>query len=126
MAGDSSGGGRDNLAHNIPAERCLLGALLIERAALDAARPIVSGRDFYLGQHRLVFESITALSDQGEVADLITVQEELRRRGAYEQVGGLGFLVSLFDTAPLATDAAHHAETVRLCALWRGADSSAV
>ena len=103
------------------AERSVLGALLIgDLAALETAKSILASRDFHEKRHQQVFEAIIHLSEQGQPVDLITVQEDLVRRGIYEETGGLLFLIGLFDAVPLPLFIDDYARTVRLCALWRG------
>ena len=103
------------------AEQSTLGALLIGGPpALKTASAIVSGRDFYRDSHREVYNVIVHLSEIEVPIDLLTVEQELRRRDVYEQYGGLSFLAGLFDSVPTPLHVAEYAQAVRLCSLWRG------
>ena len=102
------------------AERCVLGALLLgEQSALESAKSILSSRDFYEARHQKLFDTILYLSELSQAVDLVSVQEDLTRKGVFEDIGGMQFLVGLFDALPVSQDVDGCAETVRLCALWR-------
>ncbi|MCA9729415.1 MAG: replicative DNA helicase [Candidatus Eisenbacteria bacterium] len=96
----------------IEAEQSVLGAMLLEKEAIGRAAEILTPESFYRDAHRKVFEAIVALYEKGESADLITVTEELRRRGQLEAVGGAAFLSSMLDLVPTAANVAFHAELV--------------
>ena len=50
---------------SIEAEQATLGAMLLERAAVDRAAEILSADDFYRPQHATLFEVITTLAERG-------------------------------------------------------------
>ncbi len=115
----SSSGGRVP-PHNLDAERALLGALLLSRDAVAAAAEVVPGADvFYRPAHAHVYDAITVLTARGEVADPITVADELRRRDLLDAAGGTAALVELQADAPGTANAAHYARIVRDHALLR-------
>lgn len=62
------------------AERCLLGTLLSEPAALSEAGWL-RGDDFQIDKHRWIFEAITRLAGAGKAANVVTVPAELQRAG---------------------------------------------
>ncbi len=106
--------------HNLDAERALLGALLLSRDAVAAAAEVVPGADvFYRPAHAHVYEAITTLTAKGEVADPITVADELRRRDLLDAAGGTAALVELQADAPGTANAAHYGRIVRDHALLR-------
>jgi replicative DNA helicase len=110
----------DYASHDNTAEQCVLGALLLgDKSTLGAVTSIVSSRDFYQQHHQQIFEAIICLADKGETVDLLTVHQELVHRGIFEQIGGFAFLLNLFDNVPTTLQAADHAKTIHLCALWR-------
>ena len=104
---------------SIEAEQATLGAMLLERAAVDRAAEILSADDFYRPQHATLFEVITTLGERDEAVDLITVQEELRNRSKLEEVGGLAYLTSLFDTVSSAANIEYYARIVEKKAVLR-------
>lgn len=105
---------------DLDAERAVLGALLLSRDAVAAAAEVIPGPDiFYRPAHAHIYEAVTILTARGEVADPITVADELRRRDLLESVGGTAALVELQAAAPGTANAPHYARIVRDHALLR-------
>ena len=48
--------------------------------------------DFYVPAHQNIFEAIFTLYNTDQPLDAVTVSEELRRRGALDKIGGIGYL----------------------------------
>ena len=118
--GRSGGSGGRVPPHNLDAERALLGALLLSRDAVAAAAEVVPGADvFYRPAHAHIYEAITVLTARGEVADPITVADELRRRDLLDAAGGTAALVDLQADAPGTANAAHYARIVKDHSLLR-------
>src|SRR3954468_3102989 len=72
--------------HSLDAERSVLGGILIDNQAVDAALEQLTPEDFYRDAHRLVFEGMMALQEAGEPVDELTVSDQLRRTGSLERV----------------------------------------
>ena len=79
------------LPNNLDAERSVLGAVLLDNNALNAAIENLRPEDFFLDQHRRVFLQMIALSEAQQAIDLITLTEELHRHGELESAGGAPF-----------------------------------
>jgi replicative DNA helicase len=106
--------------HNLDAERALLGALLLSRDAVMDVAEVLPGSDvFYRPAHAHVYETVMVLSARGEVADPITVADELRRRNLLDAAGGTAALVDLQADAPGTANAAHYARIVKDHSLLR-------
>ncbi|NLW07585.1 MAG: replicative DNA helicase, partial [Clostridia bacterium] len=97
---------------SLEAERSVLGAIMLDREALLAALEILKQEDFYREAHRLIFRAILDLNERREAVDLLTVTEELRRRGELELVGGAAYLTSLTGDVPSVANAAYYARLV--------------
>ena len=104
---------------NLEAEQSTLGSMMIERAALEKGLEILSPEDFYRPAHQQVFDALSALSERDEPADLITVQEELRKRGKLEDCGGTEYLMALLDSTPTAANIEHYARIVEQKSILR-------
>src|SRR6185437_15026778 len=85
------------LPNNLDAERSVLGAILLDNNALNAAIENLRPEDFFLDQHRRVFTQMISLGEAQQAIDLITLTEELHRRGDLEAAGGAPYLASLAD-----------------------------
>lgn len=104
---------------NIEAEQSTLGSMMIEKMALEKGLEILRAEDFYRPAHQEIFDCLAALAERDEPADLITLQEELRRRGKLEECGGTEYLMALVDTVPTAANIEHYARIVEQKAILR-------
>jgi replicative DNA helicase len=98
--------------HNIEAEMSTLGSILIAPEILDTIRAIVRPMDFYRTIHNELYDVICSLADRSIPVDLLTVQDELKRRHMLDTIGGMSYLTALFDTVPTAANAEYHAKMV--------------
>jgi replicative DNA helicase len=89
-----------SLPGNIEAERMILGVILLDNSVINQAIERLKPDDFFLSSHRLIFDKMVGLVEQGRGIDPITLQEELRRSGEIDAVGGVAYLTSLFDGVP--------------------------
>ena len=92
------------LPHNPEAERTVLGAVLVDNAAFNAAAEILTREDFHRESHRRIFDAMAALAEHSQPIDLVTLKEELSRASALEAVGGAAYLGSLLDGLPRITN----------------------
>lgn len=111
--------------HNIEAEMCALGAMLLsERVALELPN-ILGPEDFYRPAHQEVFRAIHQLCMERVEIDLVTLRNCLMERGLLEQVGGMPYLIQIAESVPSASNAHAYAAIVRDKALLRGLQSAA-
>lgn len=101
------------LPHNLEAEKCVLGAILIDNEAFDRAAESLDSRDFFRDAHRRVFDKMVLLSERREVIDLVTLNNELERSGELQEVGGAAYIAALVDGVPRATNVEHYAKIVK-------------
>src|SRR5438034_786400 len=97
---------------SIEMEQATLGAMILERAAIEKAAEILKPDDFYRDAHRIVFEAILSLIGRDEPVDLLTLQEQLRHQNHLEQTGGAPYLYQLTDALPTAANVEHYAKIV--------------
>jgi replicative DNA helicase len=107
------------LPQNLDAERSILGAILLDNHALNAAIENLKPEDFFLEQHRRVFNQMIALGEAQQAIDLVTLTESLHRTGELESSGGAPYLASLADGMPRVSNVEHYARIVREKALLR-------
>jgi replicative DNA helicase len=105
--------------NSVENEQATLGAMLIERRAIDKARDIVTKGDFYRPTHETIFDVICFLADNDKPVDLRTVQDELVNRCKLESIGGMSYLTSLFETVPTAVNVEWYAKIVQEKSLLR-------
>jgi len=105
--------------HSLEAEQSVLGALLLDNAAVAQAREHLEVADFYSHDHRLIFAAICDLVQAGELADIITVFERLRTQDQADECGGIKYLNGLSLCVPSSASVLRYAEIVRERALLR-------
>jgi len=107
------------LPSNLEAERSVLGAILLDNHALNTAVEKLRPDDFFLDQHRRIFERMITLGEGRQAIDLVTLTEELHRRGELEGAGGAAYLAQLVDGVPRVTNVEHYARIVKEKAMLR-------
>lgn len=81
--------------HSLEAEQSVLGSMIINKEAINTAIEQLHPDDFYKEANREIFEAIVNLFNRNEPVDLITLSEELRKRGTFENIGGVTYLADL-------------------------------
>jgi len=101
------------------AEAAVLGAMLLDQAAIDRVADALSREDFYSEANRKVFGAIVELSRHQKPVDLLTLTEELRARGELDAVGGATYVTALVDGAVTSTNIEYYARIIRERSLLR-------
>ena len=104
---------------DVPAEQCVLGAMLMSKDAIANVMGVVKSFDFYKPAHELIFNTILDLYSRGEPADAITVAAELAKQGNIARVGGHVYIHDLLASVSIAANAGYYAEIVREKAILR-------
>ena len=107
------------LPHNVDAEKSVLGSILVNNENYYTVVEDLSGDDFYLEAHRVIFRKMTEIVDQSQAVDLITLQDHLERSSLLEASGGIAYLASLMDGVPHLVNIAHYIKIIREKALFR-------
>ena len=105
---------------NIEAEQSVLGAILLDNAALSRSMEIVTEEDFYRTANQMVYRSMVALSERNQPVDQITLTDYLRGTAELEQVGGASYIAELVQLVPSAANIRYHCQIVRDKSLLRG------
>lgn len=98
---------------DVEMEKALLGALLINQAAMYETADIVGVDSFYAGKHRVVFDAMLTLYGKGEPIDVATVASKLKERKQLSEVGGAAYLSELASSAASPGSARHYADIVQ-------------
>lgn len=98
--------------HDIEAEAAVLGSLIIDQDTFYDVADTLDAAMFYRTHHRWLYEAIATLRGRSEPADLLTISDELRRAGRYDEIGGLGFLTDLLNAVPTSVNAEYYAAIV--------------
>ena len=76
-------------------EEAVLGALMIEKDAYSLVSEILKPESFYEHRHQLIYSAITDLAVNQKPVDILTVKEQLSKRGELEEVGGPFYITQL-------------------------------
>ena len=98
--------------HNLEAEASVLGSALVDNEAIDRVEGLITADSFYKEAHRKIWRAMEALRARNEPVDLVTLSEELKKRGELDEVGGITYLVGLSEATPTAAYAEHYARIV--------------
>ena len=74
--------------HSIEAEQAVLGGVFLDRDAWIKVIERIHEEDFYRKDHRVVFQAIAALDNEGKPFDIVTVAEWLESHQLLDEAGG--------------------------------------
>lgn len=106
--------------HSLEAEQSVIGGLLLDNERWDTVAERVVSSDFYSRPHRLIFEGVKTILEDGKPLDLITLSEHLERHEQLEDVGGFAYLADLAKNTPSAANINAYADIVAERAIVRG------
>ena len=98
---------------NLDAEKSLLGALLIDKEAINKVIDILGADDFYNRNNQVIFDAVMTLFEKRENIDILSLSNKLREMGALEQIGGMSYLTSLANSVPTSAHVATYARIVQ-------------
>lgn len=101
------------------AERAVLGSVLLHDEQFATAAEILQPTDFYVPAHGHIFEAMLTIFQQQRRIDMVTLQDELAKRGTLEVIGGLVYLVSLQEDMPSVGLVEQHARIIKEKAILR-------
>ena len=99
--------------HSNEAEQSLLGGLMLDEHAWDKVSDKLDPADFYLPQHKIVFEAMTELANTNKPLDIVTLSGALTTRGILDRVGGNAYLTELVDATLGTSNLETYAEIVK-------------
>jgi replicative DNA helicase len=99
--------------HDLEAETSVLGAILLDPAAITRILELLTPEDFYRENNGQVFRAAVNLFREGEPIDNVTLAAELGKLGVLERVGGRAHLGLLQESVPTAANVEHYARIVK-------------
>ncbi|UCF80166.1 MAG: replicative DNA helicase [Acidobacteriota bacterium] len=90
------------MPHSVEAERAVLGSILLRNRESELAFERLRPEGFYHAPHQRIFEAMERIRtvQENPVIDLITLRDDLDKRGLLEEAGGADYLASLVDGLP--------------------------
>src|SRR5438874_1134000 len=98
---------------HLEAEESVLGALMIDKAAIVRVADVLRPEDFYKPVNASVYRAILTLYEKSQPIDILTVTSILKEDGKEQEVGGATYLTKLIDAVPTSSHIEHYAKLVR-------------
>lgn len=98
--------------HSREAEEAVVGAVFINPEVYYDVAQFLSADDFYIHRHKWIWESFTSLHEQRIPIDLLTVSNELDKRGQLGELGGPAYLTALVNQVPSSLNAESYGRIV--------------
>ena len=92
------------LPHSVEAEHAVLGSILIDPRCVSEVIDKLRPEDFYLRQNREIYETVYTMFNYSLTIDPVTVLENMRQNGCYDENTSRGYILQLMDTTPTAAN----------------------
>ena len=96
----------------IDMEQAVLGAIILERGAIDKIVHFITPEKFYKDGHRLIYEAAMSLYGSNRPIDLLTVKGQLSSMGRLEDAGGIAYLMELTSKVASGGNIDYHARMI--------------
>ena len=100
------------LPYSLEAEQSVLGAVLVDPDVLLQLLDILKPQYFYLAQHRKIYATMVRMFSASNSIDFVTLLNELKADGVYDEAGGKAYLLSLMQMVPSSANAMAYAHIV--------------
>lgn len=97
---------------SIELEEAVLGAVLLEKDAIELVIEVLTPECFYKDAHTSIFKAIVDLFTDSEPIDILTVTAKLRRQGNLEIAGGPYYITQLTSNISSAANIEHHSKII--------------
>ena len=108
-----------SLPRNLDAERCCLGAIILDNQYLTIAAERLVQEDFFLPQHFLIFSHMLELNKKGIPIETISLVESLQAENELEAAGGVAYLSQLTDGLPKLSNVDYYCGLIKDKAILR-------
>lgn len=107
------------MPNSLEAEQSVIGSMIVDAEAIDAASDILTEGDFYHQTYGALFAAITELHENGQAVDPVTIQNKLREKDVPPEVASMEYLSELVAAVPVTINVKEYAKIVRDKALLR-------
>lgn len=105
--------------HNLSAEQATLADMLLDKRAAVRGCSFLVAEDFYRESHKLIFTAMQELLDKDVGIDYISMMDALKSKEQLEAIGGLPYLMSLFNASPTSANLEQHMKIIKKEAIKR-------
>ncbi|MCI8595050.1 MAG: replicative DNA helicase [Oscillospiraceae bacterium] len=107
------------MPHSVEAEQAVIGSMLIDERCVPQVIEALTVDDFYVRQNREIFETIFSMFNFSITIDPVTVLEQMRQNGVYDEQNSRSYLLQLMDTTPTASNVGEYISIMKDKALLR-------
>ncbi len=100
------------MPHSLEAEQSVLGAMIMDRDAVEAASEVLTADDFYSKQNGLIYEAIVELTADNTEVDEVTLQNRLREKGLPPEFCTTEYIESLVAMVPTSANVRSYVKIV--------------
>lgn len=93
-------------------EQAVLGAIMLDKSAMDIVQDILSIESFYSTSHQEIYKAMQSLYNRFAPIDLLTIQEALKTAGVLDQIGGPMYLIDLTNRIASSANIEYHARII--------------
>ena len=98
--------------HNLEAEQATLGAMLLNWESVNEVVLYIRASHFYDQRNQILFDSLVHLSESNVKGDMLTLIDDLTKRGKLDAAGGVSYISSLTDMVPTSANIDYYANIV--------------
>lgn len=106
------------LPHSVDAEKSVLGAILIDKDAVNIVSEFLLPKDFYDPSNALIYEAMLELYNQRKAIDLLTVRNYLKKKKGFDKVES-DYFTELIETVPTAANVEHYGRIIKEASIKR-------
>ena len=99
--------------HSPEAEQAVLGSMLIDARCVPEVIDQLRSDDFYVRQNREIYETIYSMFNFSQTIDPVTVLENMRKNGVYDENVSRNYILQLMDTTPTAANVGEYVAIIK-------------
>jgi replicative DNA helicase len=109
----------NELPYSREMEEACVSAVLVDVDLYYDLAQVLTPQDFYINRNTWIWEALGSLSEKRIPIDILTVAEELERRGRLGEIGGAAHLTALVSNFPGSLNVTTYAKSVKADSLRR-------
>lgn len=98
--------------HHEEAESSVLGAILIDKEAINTASEILKPADFYNPVNAILFDAMLSLYEARQPIDIVTLTAELKKKKKFSEVDS-DYVSELVNLVPTAANVGHYSRLIK-------------
>lgn len=109
----------NRMPFSLEAEQSVLGAIILDPNKIRDVANVLNADDFYLDQHKAIYEAMRELFLTNNTIDVVTLIDELVKSGTYDDAGGKSYVALLAQSVPSIANLPDYLRIIKDKALLR-------